>query len=59
MAATAFERDLRQFQSLIGAPVVGKWPFEALLREVESAATSTSRREELLNALRAGSKRQI
>jgi hypothetical protein len=51
MAATAFERDLRQFQSLIGAPVVGKWPFEALLREVESAATSTSRRE-LLNALR-------
>ena len=59
MAATAFERDLRQFQSLIGAPVAGKWPFEALLREVESAATSTSRREELLNALRAGSKRQI
>lgn len=59
MGASAFERDLRQFQSLIGTPVEGQWPFQAMLLEIESAATSTPRREELLNALRAGSKRKV
>lgn len=59
MAASAFERDLRQYRPLLGDPVEGKWPFEEILREVESTATSTPRRDALLSALREGSKRQI
>jgi len=59
MAASAFERDLRQFQSQFGTEVEGKWPFEAMLREVESTASSTPRRDELLRVLHEGSKRQI
>lgn len=59
MAASAFERDLRQYRPLLGDPVEGKWPFEEMLREVESTATSTPRRDALLSALREGSKRKI
>lgn len=59
MAASAFERDLRQYQPLLGNPVEAKWPFEEMLREVESTATSTPRRDALLSALHEGSKRQI
>jgi len=59
MAASAFERDLRQYQRLFDNPIEGKWPFAEMLCEVESTETSTPRRDELLRALREGSKRQI
>ncbi|HUR71377.1 MAG TPA: patatin-like phospholipase family protein [Candidatus Limnocylindrales bacterium] len=59
MAATAFERDLRQFDDLYAQPVPGKWPFDAMLQEIKSTAASTPNRESLLNALRAGSKRTV
>jgi hypothetical protein len=59
MAATAFERDLRQFDELYVQSVPGHWPFDAMLQEVKSTASSTPKRESLINALRAGSKRTV
>ena len=59
MAATAFERDLRQFDELHAQPIPGHWPFEIMLQEVKSTAPSTPKRETLLTALRAGSKRTV
>ena len=59
MAATAFERDLRQFDELHAQPIPGHWPFDAMLQEVKSTAPSTPKRENLLTALRAGSKRTV
>jgi len=59
MAATAFERDLRQYEELYVTAVPGHWPFEAMLQEIKSTAPSTPQRETLVNALRAGSKRVI
>jgi predicted acylesterase/phospholipase RssA len=59
MAATAFERDLRQFDELYAQAVSGHWPFEAILQEIKSTAPSTPKRESLINALRAGSKRTV
>ena len=59
MAATAFERDLRQFDELYVDLVPGQWPFDAMLQEVKSTASSTPKRESLLTALRAGSKRTV
>ena len=59
MAATAFERDLRQYKELYVKAVPGQWPFEAMLQEIKSTAPSTPQRETLISALRAGSKRTI
>ena len=59
MAATAFERDLRQYEELYVKAVPGHWPFEAMLQEIKSTAPSTPQRETLVNALRAGSKRTV
>ena len=59
MAATAFERDLRQYEELYVKAVAGNWPFEAMLQEIKSTAPSTPQRETLVNALLAGSKRTI
>ncbi|MEO6163787.1 MAG: patatin-like phospholipase family protein, partial [Candidatus Binatia bacterium] len=59
MAATAFERDLRQFDELYVQSVPGHWPFDAMLQEIKSTASSTPQRESLLTALRAGSKRTV
>lgn len=56
MAATAFQRDLRQFTELYSTPVDGQWPFQTMLQEVESTAASTPRRHEILEALKRGSK---
>jgi predicted acylesterase/phospholipase RssA len=59
MAATAFERDLRQCDELYAEPLTGQWPFDAMLQEIKSTATSTPKRETLIKALRAGSKRTV
>ncbi|HWL72281.1 MAG TPA: patatin-like phospholipase family protein, partial [Burkholderiaceae bacterium] len=59
MAATAFERDLRQFDELYVDVVPGKWPFDSILQEIKSTASSTPKRESLLTALRAGSQRTV
>ncbi len=59
MAATAFERDLRQFDELYVDVLPGKWPFDAMLQEIKSTASSTPKRESLLIALRAGSQRTV
>jgi len=59
MAATAFERDLRQFDELYVQPMPGQWPFDAMLQEIKSTASSTPNREALIKALRAGSKRTV
>ncbi|HET7004245.1 MAG TPA: hypothetical protein VFK65_02050, partial [Candidatus Binatia bacterium] len=59
MAATAFERDLRQIDELYVQPVPGRWQFDAMLQEIKSTASSTANRESLLKALRAGSKRTV
>jgi hypothetical protein len=59
MAATCFERDLRQFEELYEERVTGDWPFKEMLTEVESTAPSTPRRKKLLDALAEGSKRKI
>ena len=59
MAATAFERDLRQFDELHAQPIPGHWPFEPMLQEIKSTASSTPQRESLINALRDGSKRTV
>lgn len=59
MAATAFERDLRQFDELYVDVDPGQWPFEIMLQEVKSTAPSTPKREGLINALRDGSKRTV
>ena len=59
MAATAFERDLRQFDELYVDVLPGKWPFDAMLQEIKSTASSTPKRESLLTALRAGSQRTV
>jgi predicted acylesterase/phospholipase RssA len=59
MAATAFERDLRHFDELYVEPVPGHWPFDAMLQEIKSTASSTANRESLLKALRAGRERTV
>jgi hypothetical protein len=59
MAATAFERDLQQYEELYDKAVPADWPFKAMLEEVGSTAASTPRREPLLAALRKGSERTI
>ena len=59
MAATAFERDLRQFDELYVQPMPGQWPFDTMLQEIKSTASSTPNREALIKALRAGSKRSV
>src|SRR6185503_4914243 len=48
MAATAFERDLRQYKELYVKAVPGQWPFEAMLQEIKSTAPSTPQRETLI-----------
>jgi predicted acylesterase/phospholipase RssA len=58
MAATAFERDLRAFEELYKPPVAGQWPFAETLKEVESTAASTPRRQQVLAALHQGSERR-
>lgn len=59
MAATAFERDLRQYEELYVQAVPGQWPFETMLEEVRSTAASTPRRQGLVEALEEGSKRKV
>jgi len=59
MAATAFGRDLRQFDALYVQPVPSPWPFDAMLQEVKSTASSTPNRKRILDALRAGSQRTV
>ena len=59
MASTAFDRDLRQIDELYGQPVPGHWPFDAMLQEIKSTASSTPQRKILVNALCAGSKRTV
>jgi len=59
MAASAFDRDLRQYQPLFGTVVEGKWRFAAMSREIESTAPTTPRRDALLAVLHKGSQRQI
>jgi hypothetical protein len=58
MAATAFERDLREFEELYKQPVSGHWPFAAMLKEVESTDAATLKRQEVLEALREGRDRK-
>lgn len=59
MATTAFERDLRQYEELYVKAAQASWPFDAMLQEIKSTASSTPQRETLLSALRAGSKRTV
>jgi predicted acylesterase/phospholipase RssA len=59
MASWAFERDLASLVELWEKPVLEEWPFKAMLQEITSTAATTARRDELLAALRAGSKVQV
>jgi predicted acylesterase/phospholipase RssA len=59
MATWAFEHDLAPLRELWDAPVPERWPFEEMLREITSTAARTPRRDELLAALRQGSKVRI
>ena len=56
MASWAFQRDLAPLKELWDEPVEADWPFKAMLEEITSIKVATARREELLTALRAGSK---
>jgi hypothetical protein len=57
MATWAFQHDLAPLKDLWEEPSpTSEWPFQAMLDEITSTATTTPRRKELLNALRVGSK---
>ncbi len=56
MAAKAFERDLRGITELWEEPGQSSWIFEPWLEEITATAPTTPRRDELLAALREGSK---
>jgi predicted acylesterase/phospholipase RssA len=54
MASWAFQRDLAALRELWDAPAAEEWPFKAMLEEITSTAATTTRRDELLVALREG-----
>ena len=59
MAYCAFERDLAHLRGLSGKAVQVSWSFKPMLTELRSTAATTVRREELLDAFRAGSSVRI
>ncbi len=57
MASKGFQRDLQsRLRELWKEPADTKWPFDELLAEITSVAPATDRREDLLGALREGSR---
>ncbi len=55
MASKAFQRNLGHLHELFDESVTGQWPFADILRDI----TATSRKDELLAALRAGHSIQL
>jgi predicted acylesterase/phospholipase RssA len=56
MSLWAFQRDLAAIREIWDEPATEEWPFSAMLQEITSTAATTPRRDELLAALREGSK---
>jgi len=59
MASKAFQRDLAELKELWREPDSAEWPFKEMLTEITSTEAATPRRNDLLAALRAGSKVRI
>jgi hypothetical protein len=59
MCSWGFRRDLALRKELYDEPLVGEWPFKAMLQEITSTEATTPRRAELLAALHEGSNLRI
>jgi hypothetical protein len=56
MALKGFERDLAELDGMWDPPKTQDWPFKEMLAEIKSTEKTTTRRAELLAALRRGNK---